>query len=170
MDIAEMSTETLRKLQDFVRTYRKAQGLPVEEAEEQPQDEDPELDDDDVQLAGEEDDFVPEPTSNRSKKRERSSPEKKKKKKEKKEKKEASSKKPAKNSSGRRIYDEVATMPQTQDELKDLAEQTKMNTDHAIQELKDELKRMSGKVVDKDHREKLTDSIGNSHVISLLSV
>jgi len=43
--------------------------------------------------------------------------------------------------------------------LKDLAQQTKQNTDNAIQELKDELKRMSGKIIDKDHREGLTNSI-----------
>ena len=45
----------------------------------------------------------------------------------------------------------MATGPRTHSELKELANETMQNTDSAILELRDELKRMAGKVVDKDH-------------------
>ena len=46
----------------------------------------------------------------------------------------------------------AANVPENHEDLRQLAEQTLHNTDNALQELKDELRRMAGKVVERDHK------------------
>lgn len=127
LDVGEMSTETLRKLQEFVSSYRRSQGLDVPAPE-------PELEDD-VQLAGEDADFKPAPAP--SSKR-------------------AATGSAAPKQNARRAAQSgggsAASAPQTHEELMMLARQTEANTEAALQELQDELKRMAGKVVERDHK------------------
>ncbi len=148
LDFGELPTITLRKLQDFVFAYRRENGLevtileaPAPTAAATSAALASAVGDDDVHLADDEDhnptfmapaapeSFVapsPKPKKTRAPKV---------------AKKEESAPAPR----GR------AQVPKTQEDLKLLAEKTKENTESALQELKNELKRMAGKVVDTDH-------------------
>ena len=132
LDVNEMSTATLRKLQAFVNQYRRSVGLEV--APEPPNDDDVFLAEDDVFTTG----GAGGGGADGAKSSAPDTPK---------------PKKPRQPKPRKEVVERLpkATGPKTHDELKALAVQTKENTTAALQELKDELKRMAGKVVDKDH-------------------
>lgn len=135
LDFGELPTVTLRKLQDFVFGYRRQHGLEVTLLAPEPAAAPAAAaaapvaaGADDVFMADEDDVVVtsPKPKKQRSQK----------------VKKEDAT--PARTG-GR------AQPPKNQSDLKELAEKTKENTEQALKQLKNELKRMAGKVVDSDH-------------------
>lgn len=140
LDIGEMSTETLHKLQAFVFQFRTAQGLPVDPlpVEEEVVD--------DVFLPNEDDEYQPAPTSSGSKSSQGAKSQ---------GAKAPGTKRKAHTSSTaaprRPNANAAVDAPKNHDELVALADETKRKTDEALQELKNELRRMAGKVVESDH-------------------
>jgi hypothetical protein len=138
LDFGELPTVTLRKLQDFVHAYRRENGLEVA-APAAPAEDDVVLADDEQQQQQQQ------PTAAAAAAASFSPPD--------------PSPKPKKQRSQKSVKKEETAPrptgrmqpPKTQEDLKLLAEKTKENTESALQELKNELKRMAGKVVDTDH-------------------